>query len=398
MHVLMLVMSDVTHDARVRKEALTLAEEGHQVTVIGHHRPTTPVDLPGVQVYWTSQPGSEASSANSYPSRVDRHGTWSGQLERLPGWARRAVRWLLLPEHRARVTRLFSDRVRAIVADLPDMIDVVHAHDFNTLAVASNVAAHHGADLVYDAHECWTGRVLAGRPSPWRRHGDRRSERRLGEAAAAVLTVSDGIRQWFHDEYGWDHVTVVHNSFPRMDHDVALASPPVGMVYAGRVDAKRDLATVAAAARARPDLVLQVLTSSPPEVALPDRVQVLMDRDIDEVDEVYRRNGIALVTLTDDMLNHRLALPNKLFHAVRAGVPVVAADLPELRRVVSEHDLGTLYTPGSTASLLAALDTVTANHGRHVAAVEVARDTLTWEHDRRALAACYARLDTVRTT
>ena len=60
------------------------------------------------------------------------------------------------------------------------------------------------------------------------------------------------------------------------------------------------------------------------------------------------------MTLAAGSANHELALPNKLFHAVRAGVPVVAADLPEIRRTVLRYGFGELYRPGDATSLAAA--------------------------------------------
>src|SRR5690606_4689661 len=114
---------------------------------------------------------------------------------------------------------------------------------------------------------------------------------------------------------------------------------------------------------------------------------------IDAVDQAYRDAGIAFVPLTDGSLNHRIALPNKLFQAVRAGVPVVAADLPEIRRVVSEHGLGALYRPGDADSLTRAVEEVTRRHEHLVANVLAARASLCWERDAEVLLDVYEELD-----
>ena len=54
--------------------------------------------------------------------------------------------------------------------------------------------------------------------------------------------------------------------------------------------------------------------------------------------------GVSL--LQDTCENHRLALPNKVFEYVAAGVPVVVSDLPELARLVAEHGIGWTAPPG----------------------------------------------------
>jgi glycosyltransferase involved in cell wall biosynthesis len=114
---------------------------------------------------------------------------------------------------------------------------------------------------------------------------------------------------------------------------------------------------------------------------------------VDDLDELYRENGAAAVTLRSGPRNHELALPNKLFHAVRAGVPVVAADLPELRRVVTEHDLGELYTPGDAGSIAAATARLSDRYPELVAGVAAARPALSWEHDARVLVDVYADVE-----
>ena len=110
------------------------------------------------------------------------------------------------------------------------------------------------------------------------------------------------------------------------------------------------------------------------------------------MDEVYRRGGAAAVTLAAGSANHELALPNKLFHAVRAGVPVVAADLPEIRRTVLRYGFGELYRPGDATSLAAATLRVARRLPELTAAARAARAELSWEHDAAVLVEVYRGL------
>ncbi|HSA50848.1 MAG TPA: glycosyltransferase, partial [Yinghuangia sp.] len=87
-------------------------------------------------------------------------------------------------------------------------------------------------------------------------------------------------------------------------------------------------------------------------------------------------------------------MPNKLFHAVRAGVPVVATDVRELARVVREHDLGTLYRPGDAGSLAAAIGEARERYPQLLANVRAAEPLLSWEHDAKILLGVYDALRT----
>ncbi|HKJ56436.1 MAG TPA: hypothetical protein VJ978_10655, partial [Nitriliruptoraceae bacterium] len=126
MHILMFVMSDAVHDPRVRIESETLVEAGHRVTVIGHQAPAIGSEgIPGVRVEWTHP--------RPRPARVPDASTWIREkrpttdrsvLDSARRVARSAARWMLLPEHRARVQGQSSRRSIEVARSLNEPVDV----------------------------------------------------------------------------------------------------------------------------------------------------------------------------------------------------------------------------------------------------------------------------------
>jgi glycosyltransferase involved in cell wall biosynthesis len=394
--VLALVQSAVAGDSRVLREAEALVVAGCSVHLVGRGVPEGFVPPPGVTV------DSVGRSAGLRPQPGGRPvGQGSPAVVR-PFLG--AARWLLLPEHRARVEAAWRAGAAAAVDAYLEQgaPDVVHAHDYNTLELAAAVAERTGAALVYDAHELWAGRARVGRPEPLRRRRAAAREDALMARADLVLTVSQGISERLRTR-GAGRVVVVRNSFPAVVDEAALTplpARPTGLVYAGRIGRGRDLETLAAAAPelaalgARPVVVgpadADYLARFAPHARGVDLRPAPLP--LDEVDEVYRAAGLAVVTLDGSCENHRLALPNKLFHAVRAGVPVVAADLPELARVVTERGLGATYRPGDADSLASAVADVVGRYPQVRAAVADAALELSWERDAAVLVAAYAGL------
>ncbi|HSP60586.1 MAG TPA: glycosyltransferase, partial [Ornithinimicrobium sp.] len=263
-------------------------------------------------------------------------------------------------------------------------------------AAGSTLADGRRVPLVYDTLELWSGRPREHRPTPLQDRRERRLELRQGDRADAVLTVGDGVADALHGRYGWDHVSVVRNTFPAAARPPTPPDAPAGLVYPGRLAADRELETVSAATR-DPGLPLPVTLVGPADETWragfdPGLATVRAPVGTDELTDLLTRAGLALVTHSDAWENHRLALPNKLFHAVRAGVPVVATDVGELARTVRRHDLGTLYRPGDPHDLARAVREAVDRFGELRDAVAAAAPALSWEQDEAVLLGVYRRL------
>ena len=100
--------------------------------------------------------------------------------------------------------------------------------------------------------------------------------------------------------------------------------------------------------------------------------------------------------IQDSTLNHRLLHPNKLFEALAAGVPIVASDLPELRRIVMEDPagpLGVLCDPTDPASIAGSIAGLLGRPTDERAALRerclgAARDRWNWETESARWSSC----------
>ena len=384
----MIVATSVATDARVLKEATTLVAAGHTVHIIGKNVPSDYAPPPGITV-----------SSVGASSVLRREGAASLSTRRLPAPVKLA-RWVMLPTHRNSTFARFGAEAERLAAGID--ADVVHAHDFTALEAGARIAAAKGVPLIYDTHEFWQGRSREYRPTPLQDARERRVEGALGSQAAAVITVGEGVASALRTRYGWSDIAVVRNSFPRKTTAEEAELPPLpeaptAVIYAGRIGAHRELETVAAASEGIAAAGLQTVLMGPVDstwAAEFDRgaCEVRLACAPDEVDAHLRRAGLVLVALAPGWENHRLALPNKLFHAVRAGVPIVASDIGELAAVVREYGLGTLYRPGDPGDLVRAVRDAVSTYGSLQEAVLTAQTDLSWDRDGAVLAGVYESL------
>ncbi|WP_231116234.1 glycosyltransferase family 4 protein [Motilibacter rhizosphaerae] len=380
----MLVTSDVAGDSRVVREATTLAAAGHEVTVVGRDVPAGWERPAGVTVL--------SASGGSGLKRPDAPAT-----PRVLPLHLRAARWALLPRHNASVLARWTADAERVAGEVP--ADVVHAHDFNTLELGARLADRRRAQLVYDSHEFWSGRPRTSRPTPLAARRAIAAEAALGARADAVITVGDGVARLLRGRFGWDSVDVVRNTFPGLEGPPALPERPVGAVYSGRMAPYRELEAIAAASREVPELRFTAIGPADPTWLAayePGRVEVRPSVPLPEAEALLASQGLALVTHSARWPNHRVALPNKLFSAVRVGAPVVATDVEELAKVVRAHDLGTLYAPGDARGLARAVREAVERWPELCANVRAAQAELSWEVDGATLLGVYERLATRR--
>jgi glycosyltransferase involved in cell wall biosynthesis len=369
----MLLHKSVQFDSRVRREASALAAAGHEVTVL---------ELAAV------------------PAGA-----------RLDGFARRSVlpnpalrRWLPFALYRVAFLASF---VRAILVLRPR---VVHAHDAAMLLPGAIGAWMTGAALVYDSHELATGVPYRERAWAWFVGA---LERAIVPRCAGVITVSDGIAQRLAQRYRLPTVpTVVRNVSAlaaggegglrrrlRLGPDVPLVlhqgAPAPDRGCDVLVDAVSRLAGVALVFLGDPEpgygerLSAEILRRG-----VADRITSLPSVALDELLAQTAEADVGVTLLQDTCENHRLALPNKLFEYIAAGVPVVASALPETQRLIETHGVG-WCSPPEDPDALAQVIAQALREGRDPALMERLRDTaqeLCWEREQHRLLGLYRRL------
>ena len=55
-------------------------------------------------------------------------------------------------------------------------------------------------------------------------------------------------------------------------------------------------------------------------------------------------------------LNFKYSLPNKVFEYIAAGLPILAADLPEVRKIVDGYKIGVCFNPIDPDSIAASIN------------------------------------------
>lgn len=378
----MLVATSVARDTRVLREAGCLVDLGMEVVIVGRDVPADFAPPKGISILQASGgSGLRPSSMGSLTTK------------RLPPHLRFA-RWFLLPTHRKKSFSAWADGAYELASPLN--FEALHAHDFTALELGARLAREHAVPLVYDSHEWWTGRQRQYRPTPIMDRREARTEAKFASQAAAVITVGESIAELIERERGVKKVFVVRNSFPiDSSSPKSVVSPPRSVLYAGRIDAFRELeVTMEVSSQIKIPICWMGEHDNQWAANFVPRarklgIEVLKSQPIASVTSAMQNAGLVFVTHSDKFESHRLALPNKLFHAVHAGVPVIATNVSELARVVTKYDIGELYQPGNSKSMKDAIEKAIARHLELIANVRAAQQELSWDRDAQVLEDIY---------
>lgn len=248
--------------------------------------------------------------------------------------------------------------------------EVYHASDLYVLPALVAAKRRHGGRVVLDARELYP-HVDATAGKPWATWAWAALERRFLPHTDAVLTVNRSIAERMAEAYGIAPPVVVHNvperrSAPRSEALRERLGIPAGqriVLYQGLVRAARGLERLVDAMRDVPDAALVVIGDGPAKAALQrqaaamlgDRAHFLPHTPPDDLRRLTASADLGVHVPEPVTESIRLALPNKLFEYLMAGLPVVVADIPEMRRVVEGFDVGLVVDPYDRDGLAAAI-------------------------------------------
>ena len=408
MHIAMILGNDFSRDNRVRREAQALVGAGHRVTLHA-------VMADGLE------PEEDDGDVVVVRTRLPE---WT-QTGRGAAGAWRVARWY--------------DRFRPLVetALSRDRPDVLHAHDLDTVKPCLEAAQREKLPLVYDDHEAsqvdklpnyvpadargWKKHTLQAAVR-WLQRRGRALERQVrASGPAGLITVSEALADDLVRRFGGPRPVVVRNCPPwrAVKRTQALrvkagAAPTDRLIlYHGTVTEGCGVETAIRALRIlgeghmlvvlgwawRQDLLEQLAQQE--DVA--SQVRFLKGVSQDEMFDLIGAADVGVIPTEPNTVGNTLGIPNKLFESLMAGLPVVAADVPEVAQIVRSSGAGVLYPaamPQDPRDLAEGIHTLLSDGSLWATCSEagraVARAELNWERESRRLIDLYARIATLR--
>lgn len=352
------------NDIRVfRKQCTTLAEGGHDVTLIACH------------------------------AKVD------GGL----------VNIIEVEPPRSRILRMLFHSYRVYKLAKRQNADIYHFHDAELLPYAMLLKLQ-GRRVIYDSHECLVEDLVTKEwiPQAVRRPMAgimKRIEDFVGSRLDAIVAATPHIAKRFQPV---NAATTAINNYPlASEFSVEPGGEDVvrdGVCYVGAISFIRGIITlldsfdeVDGNVRFR---LAGLFADQNVERACRShrnwgRVEFYGQIDRVGVANIYRRSFAGVVNFLPAP-NHIHSQPNKLFEYMSAGIPVICSNFPLWRSVIEEGDCGICVDPASPSELAGSINilaqdlaarTRMSGNGRQLIA-----ERFTWEREGLSLLQLYARL------
>ena len=333
--VVMMVVSDLRIDPRVEREARSLAAAGYIVEVIC---PQTYVTIHFL--HW-----SAASFMNDRPGYL-------------------------------------ADQIYQAALQFKPL--AFHSHDLSTAYAGLAAARVTGANLVVDFHEWfsenvhWDASVSKWLPYPdgWKQELQKLETRCLTEASATI-TVCDSIADAMVEELGGRRPIIVRNipnlnavptkTYPSLKAQLGLPESAFVLLWQGGTGPTRLIEPIIQALEFAPRCTfvirgpsLDLFGKDYMELARKHGVKdrLILEGPVPSRDVTAAARGAdaGIWTLPELCRNFTYALPNKLFEYIATGLPLLAANYPEARRLVTTHDVGLTFEPYDPQSIAAAIN------------------------------------------
>ncbi len=334
--VLMLLSNAFNPDPRVHREATALIENGYSVTILCWDRdlkelPNEKIDKIEVQRIFVK-------------STHGRGGT--------------------------QIFFLFIFWLKALLKAFSQPVDIVHAHDFDTLPLGYLVSKIKGAKLVYDAHESYIDMLLnVPRFMKWIVF---HAENWLMKRTDFVITVGEILKKYLIGR-GAKKVCVVGNwqdpekfkfgsaEMTNGRKHLGISDDQVVIVFISHLGTERKLPQLIEAVKQTPSVFLIIGGNGPCRQLVSDAAESY--NNITYLGFVQPATIPFYTALSDIVFygfdpsvpNAAFSAPNKLFEGLAAGKAILTGNFGEIEKIVRETNCGIVLNDYSVESLTTAI-------------------------------------------
>ena len=280
--------------------------------------------------------------------------------------------------------------------------DLLFSNDLDTLLPNYIIGKLQNKKLVFDSHE-----LFSEIPELVNKQRVKKVwlflEKTIIPKLQNVITVSDSIKNHYHNLYGISAIVIRNipkiKKISQRNFEIDAKGKKV-ILYQGSVNIGRGIELMIDTMNLLDEYlfivigdgdILEQLKEKVSNLSLHDKVKFLGKKTPEELKELTPNATIGMSLEEDLGLNYRYALPNKIFDYLHANVPVIVADLPEMRSLIKKHPIGEILTERTHKTLAETIINMT--NISYEKELKTAKKELNWSKEKEKLISIFSKLD-----
>lgn len=369
----MFATNDIINDPRVQKEAEIAAKAGFEVIVIGilSERSKVIEKKDGYTIVRVKVKIKAFSNIRKAITKKVRQALECKNEELVAGKDKIHVKKkrIILKQKIKMIMRETSMSLRLLIHNnilfreaKKHKFDICHCNDLDSLLAGYLLKKKTNCKIVYDAHELWVEQEPDS--SMLWKYFFSKLEQFLIKKADQVISVNCSICRILEEKYKINNAIAVYNapflekSFVHKPKDLRKKFVNKKIVlYQGRYTFFRGLEQLAKSSEYFSDNIVLVfrgygeaekkIKDIVNDLKLQDRVFFVDPVPMEEMVLFATDADIGVIPYLPVSANNLYCTPNKIFEYLMAGLAVVASDIPEMKKIIVENELGLVFDPFS---------------------------------------------------
>ncbi len=356
MKIAMTVSNNAINDVRVMREAKTLAEAGHKIYIFGLSQHSEEFTADEVKIVNSKQSCLSRiiiAAKNIYRTKTQKKiiiakpKTQNNQHLSIKTLTKGLViRYIIESNQNKIYKKIKQTKVK---------FDCIHCHDLDTLGIGVKLKQKQNIKLIYDSHELWT--EMTG-INAYVKKKYTSLEKAYLKFVDTIITVSPPVSEEIRSRYSYEgQIELIRNIpfFENIDNPTKPNPQKMKLLYVGYSLEGRGLEELLEAAKEFPANA-HVFFRVQNKAAINHLKEIASNNCIDEkvtfqefvsqsdlIKEISRHD-VGLIPYLPISQNGLCALPNKLFQYMAGGVCIISRDLPEIKKIIDEHECGETYS------------------------------------------------------
>jgi glycosyltransferase involved in cell wall biosynthesis len=253
--------------------------------------------------------------------------------------------------------------------------DLFLSNDLDTLVPNFVIAKLRGKKLIYDTHEYFTG-MPELQTKPFKRKIWRTIEKIFLPRLKQAYTVSESVAAQYEKDYDIK-LKVVRNtpmktdSLPHQSDIVFSPGKTILLLQGSGINKDRGAEELIETMQLLPDNfhlvfigggeIWEDLKKRCQELSLENKVLFIEKIPFDELKKYTTHAYLGFSLDKPSNLNYQLSLPNKIFDYIHAGVPIIASEIKEVKKILETYQVGATITEVTPQAIASAVLSVFEN-------------------------------------